>query len=56
MARLVVFIDEALPGEELEFIYTDSRKDYAEGKVETLITRAPERVDAECPHFGRCGL
>ena len=51
----VVFIDEALPGEELEFIYTDSRKDYAEGKVDTLLTRAPERVDAECPHFGRCG-
>ena len=23
----VIFIDEALPGEELEFIYTDSRKD-----------------------------
>ncbi|GFO72958.1 23S rRNA (uracil1939-C5)-methyltransferase [Bathymodiolus japonicus methanotrophic gill symbiont] len=51
----VVFIDEALPGEELEFIYTDSRRDYAEGKVETLFTRAPERVEAECPHFGRCG-
>lgn len=51
----VIFIDEALPGEELEFIYTDSRKDYAEGKVETLFTRAPERTDAECAHFGRCG-
>jgi len=51
----VVFIDEALPGEEVEFIYTDSRKDYAEGKVETLFTRAPERTDPGCEHFGRCG-
>ncbi|MDF1581687.1 MAG: 23S rRNA (uracil(1939)-C(5))-methyltransferase RlmD [Methyloprofundus sp.] len=51
----VIFIDEALPGEEVEFIYTDSRKDYAEGKVETLFTRAPERVDAKCEHFGKCG-
>jgi 23S rRNA (uracil1939-C5)-methyltransferase len=51
----VIFIDEALPGEELEFIYTDSRKDYAEGRVETLFTRAPERVDAKCEHFGKCG-
>ncbi len=51
----VVFIDEALPGEELEFIYTDSRRDYAEGKVDRLITKADERVDPECPHFGRCG-
>ncbi|MCK4842275.1 MAG: 23S rRNA (uracil(1939)-C(5))-methyltransferase RlmD [Methylococcales bacterium] len=51
----VVFIDEALPGEEVEFIYTDSRRDYAEGKVDKLITRAKQRVDAECPHFGSCG-
>lgn len=51
----VVFIDEALPGEELEFIYTDSRRDYAEGKVDTLLTRSELRVDPECPHFGICG-
>jgi len=51
----VIFIDEALPGEELEFIYTDSRKDYAEGKVVNLITRSEIRVEPECPHFGVCG-
>ncbi len=50
-----IFIDEALPGEELEFIYTDSRKDYAEGKVDTLLTQSPDRGEAACPHFGRCG-
>lgn len=50
-----VFIDEALPGEELEFIYTDSRKDYAEGRVETLFTESPDRGEAACKHFGRCG-
>ncbi len=51
----VVFIDEALPGEEVEFIYTDSRRDYAEGRVTTLITRSEERVEPKCPHFGSCG-
>ena len=51
----VVFIDEALPGEEVEFIYTDSRKDYAEGKVVALLSQAPERVAARCPHYGVCG-
>lgn len=51
----VVFIDEALPGEQLEFVYTDTRRDYAEGKVAQLITRSEHRVDAECPHFGVCG-
>ncbi len=51
----VVFIDEALPGEEVEFIYTDSRRDYAEGRVETLLNRSEIRVEPECPHFGMCG-
>lgn len=51
----VVFIDEALPGESLEFVYTDSRRDYAEGKVSKLLTRSPHRVDPACPHFGVCG-
>ncbi len=51
----VIFIDEALPGEEVEFIYTESRKDYAEGKVASLLSRSPIRVDAPCAHFGVCG-
>ncbi len=51
----VVFIDEALPGEEVEFIYTDSRRDYAEGKVEKIIQSVEIRGEPECSHFGRCG-
>ena len=51
----VVFIDEALPGEDVEFIYTEIRKDYAEGKVVALLSRAADRVDALCPHYGVCG-
>lgn len=51
----VVFIDEALPGEELEFIYTDSRRDYAEGRVTNLLSKAEDRVEPECLHFGSCG-
>ncbi len=51
----VVFIDEALPGENVEFVYTDSRKDYAEGRVVKLLSRAEHRVDPQCAHFGVCG-
>ena len=51
----VVFIDEALPGETLEFVYTDSRRDYAEGKVVKLLTRSAHRTDPECLHYGVCG-
>lgn len=51
----VVFIDEALPGEEVEFIYTESRRDYAEGKLVNLLSRSAQRVEAGCPHYGVCG-
>ncbi len=51
----VVFIDESLPGETLDFVYTDSRRDYAEGKVVELHDRNPHRVEPACPHFGSCG-
>ena len=51
----VIFIDEALPGEDVEFVYTEIRKDYAEGKVVSLLSRAADRVDALCPHYGLCG-
>jgi len=50
-----VFIDGALPGEEVSFIYTDIRRDYAEGKVAAVLTAAPGRVEPHCPSFGVCG-
>jgi 23S rRNA (uracil1939-C5)-methyltransferase len=51
----VVFIDEALSGESCEFIYTDTHKDYAEGRTVNIFNHAPERVEPECPHYGICG-
>lgn len=50
-----VFIDEALPGEEVEFLYTEIRKDYAEGKITQLFNRAEARAEPLCPHYGVCG-
>jgi 23S rRNA (uracil1939-C5)-methyltransferase len=51
----VIFIDDALPGETVEFVYTDSRRDFAEGKVVNVLNRAAERVEPDCPHYGVCG-
>jgi 23S rRNA (uracil1939-C5)-methyltransferase len=50
-----VFIDGALPGEEVMFVYTGKRKNYDEGKVEQVLTASPDRVEAKCEHFGICG-
>ncbi len=50
-----VFIDGALEGEELTFIYTGKRKNIAEGKIHEIIKASPLRVTPECEHFGICG-
>ncbi len=50
-----VFIHGALPGEELSFVYTGVRRDYAEGKVDALHAAVPGRVEPRCPSYGVCG-
>ena len=50
-----VFIAGALPGEDVDFTYTEIHRDYAEGKVETVRLAAPDRVEPRCPHYGACG-
>jgi 23S rRNA (uracil1939-C5)-methyltransferase len=50
-----VFIDAALPGEEVEFLYTEIRRDYAEGKVVKALTPSEHRVEPLCRHFDVCG-
>ncbi|MEQ1558370.1 MAG: 23S rRNA (uracil(1939)-C(5))-methyltransferase RlmD [Methyloglobulus sp.] len=49
------FIDAALPGEEVEFLYTDIRRDYAEGRVVKVLNASKHRVEPKCPHFDVCG-
>ena len=50
-----VFIDAALPGEEVEFLYTEIRRDYAEARVVKVLTPSEHRVEPLCPHFDVCG-
>jgi 23S rRNA (uracil1939-C5)-methyltransferase len=51
----VVFIEGALPQEEVEFSYIKQKKDYDEAKLISIKTTSPYRVDPKCPHFGVCG-
>ena len=50
-----VFIDAALPGEEVEFLYTEIRRDFAEAKVVKVLKASEHRVEPLCPHFDVCG-
>ena len=49
------FISGALPGEDVHFLYTNIRRDFAEGKVVTVETPSRRRVTPRCAHFGVCG-
>jgi 23S rRNA (uracil1939-C5)-methyltransferase len=52
---LTVFVDGALSGEEVSFIYTGKRKKIAEAKVHEVLKASADRVEPKCAHFSICG-
>jgi len=50
-----VFIDQALPDEEVHFLYTQRKRNYDHGKLQQIDKASPLRVTPACPHFGVCG-
>lgn len=50
-----VFIEGALPGEQVLFTYIKQHKRYDEAKVEKIIKPSPDRVEPRCAHFNICG-
>jgi 23S rRNA (uracil1939-C5)-methyltransferase len=50
-----MFVDGALPGEEVEILQVEQHKRYGRGKLLSVITPSPERVKPPCKLFGTCG-
>ena len=50
-----MFVAGALPGERAVVHVGARHRNYDEARVETLLTRSPDRVEPRCPHFGHCG-
>ncbi len=50
-----VFIDDALAGEVVEFIYTRKKRDFDEARLHRIISPSEHRVEPACAHFGLCG-
>jgi len=50
-----VFIENALPGETVSFVYYKKHRKFDEGRSTEIIVAAPERIPALCPHFSMCG-
>ncbi len=52
---LKVFVDGALPGEEVEIALVQRKKTYAKGKLLRVLTPSKMRTTPICPLFGTCG-
>jgi len=50
-----VFVDGALPGEEVRFRRMRRRRRHDEAVVIEVLQASPERRTPRCPHFGTCG-
>ncbi len=50
-----VFVAGALAGEEVRFIRRKRRRNFDEAELLEVLQPSPERVDARCEAFGRCG-
>ncbi len=50
-----VFVEGALAGEEVSFVYVERRRSYDVGVVQELHRASPDRVVPRCEHFGVCG-
>src|ERR1043166_2146710 len=51
----VVFVPGGIPGDRVRVKLTEARSRYGRGRIEAVEVPAPERVEAPCPYFGRCG-
>jgi 23S rRNA (uracil1939-C5)-methyltransferase len=51
----VVFVDYAIPGDEVDVRLTKNKKDFAQGNIDKLLHPSALRQAAFCDHFGLCG-
>ena len=51
----VIFINNALPNEEVNIEITLEKKKYYEGKVVEIIKKSKDRIESICPYFYECG-
>ncbi len=50
-----VFVDYAVPGDELEIEIYDDRKNFSFASFKEIVKPSDKRVNSPCPNFGICG-
>ena len=51
----VVFVEGALPGEEVSFRLFEKKASFERGRAEAILRASSGRRTPPCPHFGVCG-
>jgi 23S rRNA (uracil1939-C5)-methyltransferase len=51
----VVFVPGGVPGDSVRVRLTQARARFGRGAIESIDRPSPDRVEAPCPYFGRCG-
>lgn len=51
----VVFIPFTIPGEKVKASFIKNRSDYAIAEPVEILDSSDDRINPECPNFGRCG-
>ena len=51
----VIFVPFALTGELVKVHIINDKKNFLIGKVVEIITSSPERIEAKCKYFKKCG-
>lgn len=51
----VVFVEGALPGEQVEASVVRRKPSYEKARTQRVLRASAQRVEPRCPHFGVCG-
>src|SRR5213594_3225140 len=51
----VLFVRGAVPGDRVRVKVVEARSRFGRAAIESLESPSPDRVEAPCPYFGRCG-
>src|SRR3989454_11979797 len=51
----VLFVRGAVPGDRVLVKVVEARSRFGRAVIESLVSPSPDRIDAPCPYFGRCG-
>lgn len=52
---LRIMVKDTVPGQRVRSMITKKRKNRCEARVLEVLGRAPQEVEPDCPHYGRCG-